>query len=96
MNNQATLKCSQCHKELELGNYICPNKDGIIEVHYGYKKVDVFKDIIMSKPGIWRYSKLLPKVKNPLSLGEGNTPLIKSIKLGPLMNVDFGRKIFKT
>lgn len=88
INNQIILKCSKCHKELELGNYICPNKDGIIEVHYEYKKVGVFDDLIMNKPGIWKFSKLLPKVENPLTLGEGNTPLIKSTKLGPSMNVE--------
>lgn len=88
MNKNIILKCSKCNKELEIGNYICPNKDGILEVRYDYKRVDSINRIKTNKQGIWKYSKLLPLVKEPISLGEGNTPLIKSTKIGPAKNLE--------
>lgn len=40
-------------------------------------------------PGIWRYAPLLP-VENPVSavsLGEGNTPLVRSLRLGEALGI---------
>jgi threonine synthase len=87
MNKNIILKCSDCNSKLQVGNYICPNEDGILEVQYEYNKVDSINSIKGSKPGIWKYSKLLPNLKNPISLGEGGTPLIESRKIGPEMNI---------
>ncbi len=40
--------------------------------------------------GIWKYSHLLPPIKEryQLSLGEGRTPLVRSKQLGPLLGLD--------
>jgi threonine synthase len=40
--------------------------------------------------GIWKYSHLLPQIKEDakLTLGEGNTPLVKSRQLGKLLGLD--------
>lgn len=40
--------------------------------------------------GIWTYSHLLPPIaeKHQLSLGEGNTPLVKSRRIGPELGLD--------
>jgi len=88
MNNNIMLKCSDCNCELEVGNYICPKKDGILEAHYGYKKVNSIDSIKDNMPGIWKYSKLLPKVNKSITLGEGNTPLIESRKIGPELGIN--------
>lgn len=40
--------------------------------------------------GIWKYSELLPPVKeeSKISLGEGDTPLVRSKQLGPLLGLE--------
>lgn len=40
--------------------------------------------------GIWKYSHLLPQIEenSKLTLGEGDTPLVKSRQLGPLLGLD--------
>jgi threonine synthase len=40
--------------------------------------------------GIWKYSHLLPQIaeRYQVSLGEGNTPLIRSKRIGPILGLD--------
>ncbi|MEM4482198.1 MAG: pyridoxal-phosphate dependent enzyme [Desulfurococcaceae archaeon] len=40
-------------------------------------------------PGIWRYSNMLPPLKVKISLGEGNTPLLRSMRIAKGKNVYF-------
>jgi threonine synthase len=82
------LKCSECGKEYSVGQYICDNKDGILEVNYQLPKVNSLSELKSNLPGIWKYGKLLPKVKKVLSLDEGNTPLIRSQKLGKELDIE--------
>ncbi len=52
----------------------------MLEITYEYEEIDVSK-WGRRKPGVWRYSELLPSVRERITLYEGGTPLIKS-KLG--------------
>ncbi len=45
--------------------------------------------------GVWRYGPLLPRVE-PVSLGEGSTPLIPSRRLGPELGLDLLFKLEST
>jgi len=42
--------------------------------------------------GVWRYAPLLPDVE-PVTLGEGGTPLVRSLRLGPELGLDLGFKV---
>ena len=51
-----------------------------LEITYDYERFDASK-WAGRRPGVWRYSELLPQVRERVTLYEGGTPLIKS-KLG--------------
>lgn len=87
MNKKIILKCSNCKKEFSFGKYICKNEEGILEVIYNYYKIPFLKLIDRKKQGLWRYHRLLPFVKERISLKEGGTPLLKSREIGPNINV---------
>jgi len=87
MNRNIILQCSDCKMKVQIGKYICPNEDGILEVQYEYHKINSINSVKSCKPGVWKYQKLLPNIKNPISLGEGNTPLIESRVIGPEMGI---------
>jgi len=83
------LKCSDCGKEYSIMQYICENRDGILEAQYDFPKIKSLSELKdENRPGIWKYKKLLPQIKNIVSLNEGNTPLIKSKKIGPELNIE--------
>ncbi|MGQ9513667.1 MAG: threonine synthase [Thermoproteota archaeon] len=70
------LFCTRCGRQYDLDNWItrCYNCNGTLVVGYDYRRIGrSFKtDSLL---GIWRYSKLLPVMKqeNMVSLGEGLT-----------------------
>jgi threonine synthase len=79
------LACKECGAEYELKPvHICEFCFGPLEVQYDYeylKKV-VTREKIQSGPNsIWRYQDLLPVASDPIDVGTGMTPLIKSNRL---------------
>ncbi len=42
--------------------------------------------------GVWRYAPLLPDVP-PVTLGEGGTPLVESLRVGPRLSLDLAYKV---
>lgn len=55
----------------------CPKCGGLLEVKY--TEMSLSWDEMKKRPfRVWRYRELLPNVKNPISLDEGGTPLIRS------------------
>jgi len=73
------LRCKVCKKEFagDSGHYKCPDCGGKLEIRYVELPQVSHLPALMdpSKPGIWKFWRLLP-VDNPedaLSLGEGNT-----------------------
>jgi threonine synthase len=79
------LACKECGAEYELKPvHICEFCFGPLEVQYDYEylKTVVTRERIQSGPNsIWRYKDLLPVAKDPIDVGTGMTPLIKSNRL---------------
>ncbi len=49
-------------------------------------------DVAWAGRGLWRYSALLPEVE-PISLGEGGTPCVPSVRVGPALGVELWFKL---
>ncbi len=79
--------CSLCAHALPPGTLgRCPLCGGILRPHYADEAVSQLKWITPG-PGIDRYRAVLP-VSTPLpSLGEGDTPLVRSRRLGPALGL---------
>jgi threonine synthase len=74
----SNIECSSCHHKLSLGetSYRCPICGGTLNYAEPFKFDASLVDDAM--PGIWRYSHTfgLPDDVEPISLGEGNSPLV--------------------
>jgi threonine synthase len=86
------LRCVQCNHLNEPSIlYQCVKCSGSLDVEYYYEKIFENKDpFYSSNNGIWKYRNFLP-VKNdmePVTLGEGNTPLLKSSTLATISGVE--------
>jgi len=81
------LICSECGKEVSFGTMArCHVCEGILQPVYSDRTISGLKDI-RSGTGINRYRSLMP-VSSPIpSLGEGNTPLISSRRIGPALGL---------
>jgi threonine synthase len=79
------LACKECGAEYELKPvHICEFCFGPLEVQYDYEylKTIVTRERIQSGPNsIWRYKDLLPVASNPIDVGTGMTPLVRSNRL---------------
>ncbi len=80
-----SLRCFFCKTEFELGRrYACAECGGSLEVQY-----ELDRETFVSTPGsgasgVWAYRAALP-IKNstePISMGEGSTPLVQARRLG--------------
>lgn len=76
------LKCTSCDKEYPLEPlYECSVCEGILKVVYNYDD-SIVNELIESK-SVKHYSDLLPiNHGSAISIGEGNTPLIRAKRLG--------------
>jgi threonine synthase len=79
------LACKECGTEYELTpTHICELCFGPLEVQYDYEYLSkiVTRERIEAGPNsIWRYHDLLPGGDNPIDVGTGMTPLLKSNRL---------------
>jgi threonine synthase len=79
------LACKECGAEYELKPvHICEFCFGPLEVQYDYEylKTIVTRERIQSGPNsIWRYKDLLPVANDPIDVGTGMTPLVRSNRL---------------
>ncbi len=79
------LACKECGAEYELTpTHICEMCFGPLEVQYDYEYLSkiVTRERIEAGPNsIWRYQDLLPVASNPIDVGTGMTPLLKSNRL---------------
>ena len=88
MKNDFSLVCSGCGAEYPFGTYSCPHKDGVLLAELDLPKNPSFDDLVdPSKPGIWGFHRVLPKVDEVVSLHEGRTPLIHSRTYGPELDL---------
>jgi threonine synthase len=81
----AWLECLVCHKHFEVAPLFsgCPDcaslgRRAALEMRYDYARADLSRPD-HDAPGLWRWRVLLPRVRPDavVSLGEGNTPLVK-------------------
>src|SRR5579863_900802 len=94
MHNITFLSCSKCGERLspEKPQTICPRDGGSLYAHYDLQKVKrKLKPSAFAarEKTMWRYRELLPAVE-PVSLGEGFTPLLLSRKVRNLWIKDEG------
>ena len=78
---EASLACHRCTWRGEISNlYACPACGSSLSVTYPgtYELSDGTDD-----EGIWRYRTFLPVASEPVSLGEGDTPLLEAPRLDP-------------
>ena len=80
----AYFECSKCGEHLDSAapQTICPKDGGSLWVRYDFKPVKsrVNRDDIAARSrSMWRYRELLPDV-DPVTLGEGFTPMLASRK----------------
>ena len=74
------LACSRCDWHGEDADISrCPTCNGVLLVDYADAAIGVMPE----QPGLWRYASHLPlrDLRFAVSLGEGNTPLLRSVHL---------------
>jgi len=86
------LRCRECAKEYPLeARYVCEFCFGPLEVAYDYDKIKkhVTRAVIEKRPtNMWRYKEFLPaNGDDPISLGEGFTPLVRAHNLGKALGL---------
>ena len=87
------LKCKECGWEIEIGNvYSCEECQYSLDVVYKYDKIDKaqFKSALDSYRTFWDFKQLLPvkDVQSIITLHEGNTPLLESIRIGRELGIE--------
>src|SRR5919108_6585199 len=80
----AYLECSKCSEKLSADKpqTICPRDGGVLYVRYDLAKLKGSfqpKNLKGRVASMWRYAEVLPDA-NPVSLGEGFTPMLPSRK----------------
>ena len=89
-SNQKIIEvaCTGCHREYPLGTLgRCSNCGSIMRVQYPDETIQSLRDV-QPGPGIDRYRNLFPVSTKLPYLGEGNTPLIKSRRIGPSIGME--------
>jgi len=82
------LLCSKCSHEVSRGSLgSCPSCGGILQPHYPESFLIKLREIEPG-PGIDRYRPVLPASSAIPFLGEGDTPLIRSRRLGPGLGLE--------
>jgi threonine synthase len=89
------LHCSECGDKFnpdEIQTY-CKNCNAPLLAHYDLNKmqVEVQRSQIAGRPkGMWRWHEMLPvrDEHNQVSLGEGDTPLLKINRIGKLLSLE--------
>ena len=82
------ILCSTCSQEVSHGSLgRCPKCGGILQPHYSDTTLLKLKKIEPG-PGIDRYRPVLPVSSAIPFLGEGDTPLIRSRRLGPSLSLE--------
>src|SRR5256885_3095087 len=78
----AYLECTKCgdHLDAAYPQTVCPKDGGVLYVRYDLatlKKSFKSVSLLGRAPTIWRYAEVLPEA-DPVSLGEGFTPMLPS------------------
>ena len=89
------LVCSVCGKPFERDTepYVCESCGGLLEPEFDLAaNASHYREVIRGGcvSGVWDYRDLLPVegVEAPVTLSEGNTPLLTASNLGPIVGVE--------
>ncbi|WP_299490528.1 threonine synthase [Acaryochloris sp. IP29b_bin.137] len=87
------LKCKECGAEYELqATHVCEYCFGPLEVSYDFSRLSqpITRESIEAGPNsIWRYRSFLPvETDNPIDVGTGMTPLLKSHRLARQLGLE--------
>jgi threonine synthase len=78
---EASLACHRCYWRGEISNlYACPACGSSLIVAYAGTYEPSYGT---GDQGIWRYRSFLPVTADPVTLGEGDTPLLEARRLDP-------------
>jgi len=94
MASVAYFECSKCgdHFSADVACNVCPKDGGPLYVRYdlgALKQSAAREDVAKGPTSMWRYAALLPDAE-PVTLGEGMTPLLPSRKYPKLLIKDEG------
>ncbi len=81
-----SLRCTRCDWQAPDADLnACPHCGATLDIHYPTAALAVDE----TRPGLWRYASRLPltDLQYAVSLGEGNTPLLQSARLGPQLKL---------
>lgn len=82
--------CFNCNLELpfEFPLFDCPRCGSSLMISHDIESVkEELMKALNKKSGMWGFEALLPKVRSRITLGEGNTPLVRARKLGEQLNL---------
>jgi len=80
------FRCTRCGREYPLGVKRCPCGKGVLRFVLPLQ-VERPSLPVTEAPGIWRYEAFLPPVSTKVSLQEGKTPMIPSLRLGENLGI---------
>jgi threonine synthase len=94
MSNLVSLVCVKCRSDHPKATQLlrCPHCHGLLDPRYDYDAVRAVLTWQTAKQrprSIWRWRELLP-IENEdciVSLGEGDTPLVRSVRVGPALGL---------
>ena len=84
------LKCIECGAEYSKDEviYTCSKCDGLLDVIYDYSSIKVDIEKLKTEcPSVWKYAKLLPIEREPITIREGGTPLYKCDRLAKKIGI---------
>ncbi|PJF40269.1 MAG: threonine synthase [Phototrophicales bacterium] len=82
------IACMDCNHEVIMGTLgACPACGGILQAHYDDAAINTLIEIQPGR-GIDRYRSLMPVQSAIPNLGEGDTPLLKSKRIGTALGLD--------
>jgi threonine synthase len=84
------MKCIECGAEYPKDEiiYTCSKCDGLLDVIYDYSSIKFDMQKLKTEcPSVWKYAKLLPVEREPVTLKEGGTPLYKCDRLAEKIGI---------
>jgi threonine synthase len=84
------LKCIECGAEYPKDEviYTCSKCNGLLDVIYDYSLIKLDMQKLKTEcPSVWKYAKLLPVEREPITLKEGGTPLYKCDRLAEKIGI---------
>lgn len=76
------LVCRDCGRHTEQDVFRCPHCNGILDCRFELEDPPQYRSILQGAKGFWDYLPFFPVAGgHPVSLGEGNTPLVAAPRL---------------